>query len=199
MARIGARLAATGAAVVLGITGFSSVAAADGTVATTTAPSGSAVITVDQQFLANTALNGIVVLPLPSATADDTNNVLTTTFPVTGGVANIPAFNGSVQFGGGLLFVNLNNGKNVAFKQLDFAVRAWNFSGVPDGGTTSVALLDPRGFTQRGRTGTTQTVSATSLQVDAAGAQYLDTALGTTYFTGGQSVGSLALSYTPGS
>ncbi|MBD0692409.1 hypothetical protein BG452_38530 [Streptomyces sp. CBMA123] len=184
---------------VLGITGFSSVAVADSTVAATTAPTGSAVITVDQQFLAGTALNGIIVVPLPSATADDTDNVLTTTFPVTGGVANIPAFNGHVQFGGGLLFVNLDNGKNVAFKQLDFGVRAWNISAVPAGGTAPVALLDPRGYTQRGVTGTTQTVSATSLQVDAAGAQYLDSALGTTYFTGGQSVGSLALSYTPGS
>ncbi|MFD7449442.1 hypothetical protein [Kitasatospora sp. NPDC059827] len=199
MARIGARIAATGAAVVLGVTGFAGVAVADGTVATTTAPTGSAVITVDQQFLANTALNGIIVIPLPSATADDTNNVLTTTLPVTGGVANIPAFNGHVQFGGGLLFVNLNNGKNVAFKQLDFGVRAWNISGVPVGGTAPVPLLDPRGFTQRGVTGTTQTLSASSLQVDAAAAQYLDTALNTTYFTGGQSVGSLALSYTPGS
>ncbi|MER7671779.1 hypothetical protein ABTY61_25425 [Kitasatospora sp. NPDC096128] len=199
MARIGARLAATGAAVVLGITGSISAAAADGTVATTTAPTGSAVITVDQQFLANTALNGIVVVPLPSATVDDTDSGLTATLPVTGGIANIRAFSGHVQFGGGLLFVNLDNGKNVAFKQLDFGVRAWNISGVPVGGTAPVALLDPRGFTQRGVTGTTQTLSATSLQVDAAGAQYLDTALGTTVFTGGQSVGSLALSYTPGS
>ncbi|MEU6972081.1 hypothetical protein AB0A71_31045, partial [Kitasatospora aureofaciens] len=187
MARIGARLAATGAAVVLGITGLSGAAVADGTVAATTAPTGSAVITVDQQFLAGAGLNGIVVIPLPAATAADTDDVLTTTFPVTGGVANIPAFNGHVQFGGGLLFVNLDNGKNVAFGQLDFGVRAWNISAVPTGGTTPVALLDPRGYTQRGVTGTTQTLSASSLQVDAAGAQYLDSALGTTYFTGGRS------------
>ncbi|MEU4118282.1 hypothetical protein AB0F71_27785 [Kitasatospora sp. NPDC028055] len=198
MARTGVRLAATGTAVVLAITGFCGVAAAD-TTATTTAPTGSAVVTVDQQFLAKSLLGGIAVVPLTPATADVTNNVVTSTFPVTGGVANIPSFSGQVQLGGGLLFVNLTNGKTVTFKQLGFKVRDWNVSAVPNGATAPVALLDPLGDTQVGRTGTTQTLSASDLQLDAAGAQYLDGALGTTYFTGGQSLGSFTLTYTPGS
>ncbi|MFD4396769.1 hypothetical protein ACFV84_15645 [Kitasatospora sp. NPDC059811] len=196
MARTGIRLATTGAAVVLAVTGVGGVAVAD---TTATAPTGSAVITVDGAFLAKSVLKGIVVVPLTPATAAAANNAITATFPVTGGAANIPSFSGDVQFGGSLLFFNATNGKSVVFKQLDFGVRSWKITAVPDGGTNPVALLDPLGDTQVGRTGTTQSLTASSLQVDAEGAQYLDKALGTTYFTGGQSVGSLALSFTPGS
>ncbi|MEU9076258.1 hypothetical protein [Kitasatospora sp. NPDC048538] len=196
MARSRARLAAAGAAVVLTVTGLSGAAAADAATPST----GSAVITNDATFLAQAALKGILVVPLqPAAPAYDSTTGLTTTFPVTGGAANIPQFYGDVNLGGGLLFVNLANGKSVTFKQLDFHVDTWQINAVPVGGTTPVALLDPAGDNVIGRTGTTQNLSASSLQVDAAGAQYLDAKLGTSFFTEGQSVGSLALTFTQGS
>ncbi|MFD8083730.1 hypothetical protein ACFV4F_18750 [Kitasatospora sp. NPDC059722] len=199
MSRTRVRLAATGAAVVLAVTGLSGAAAADTTV-TTTPPTGQAVITSDLTFLQSAVTNGIVIVPLPPATpayADTTG--LTTTLPVSGGVANIPAFNGDIQFGGDLLFVNIATGKTVIFKQLDLVINKGKFFAVPDGATAPVALLDPAGRVSVGRNGTAQTLDTTGLKVDAAAAQYLDTNLGTTFFTAGQSIGSLAVTYTPGS
>ncbi|MEU3571464.1 hypothetical protein AB0E96_24010 [Kitasatospora sp. NPDC036755] len=195
MSRISARLAATGAAVVLSLTAVSGAAVAD---TATTPAAGQAVITTDVDFLTNAALNGIVVIPLqPANPAYDQTAGLTVTLPVTGGAANIPSFYGDVQFGGGLLFLNLKTGKSVTFKQLDFSVDNGYFTAVPNGSTTPVPLLDPSGDNVITRSGLTQNLTSSSFEVDAAGAQYLDTKLGTGYFTAGQKIGKLALSYTP--
>ncbi|MET8546009.1 hypothetical protein ABZW03_36070 [Kitasatospora sp. NPDC004799] len=199
MSRITARLAATGAAVVLAVTAASGVSVAD-TTATATAASGQAVITADLNFLTDAALNGILVVPLQPADPNaDPATGLTVTLPVTGGAANIPSFYGHVEFGGGLLFLNLRTGKSVTFKQLDFTVARGYFTAVPNGSDTPVPLLDPRGSNVISRTGTTQYLKSSSFQVDPAGANYLDTNLGTSYFTGGQQIGSLALTFTPAS
>ncbi|GAB7181823.1 hypothetical protein ATKI12_1654 [Kitasatospora sp. Ki12] len=196
MTRISARLASTGAAVVLALTAVSGAAVAD-TPATTPA-AGQAVITTDVNFLSAAALKGIVVIPLqPANPTFDPNAGLTVTLPVSGGAANIPAFYGDVQFGGGLLFLNLSTGRSVTFKQFDFSVANGYFTAVPNGSTTPVPLLDPAGDNVINRNGLTQNLNSSSFQVDAEGATYLDAKLGTTFFTAGQQVGSLALSYTP--
>ncbi|MEU9043155.1 MULTISPECIES: hypothetical protein [unclassified Kitasatospora] len=195
MSRMRARLASSGAAVVLAVTAASGAAVAD---TTTTPAAGQAVITTDVAFLSNAARNGIVVIPLqPANPAFDPNAGLTVTLPVSGGAANIPAFYGDVQFGGGLLFLNLATGKSVTLKQFDFSVANGYFTAVPNGSTTPVPLLDPAGDNVINRTGLTQSLNSSSFQVDAEGANYLDAKLGTTYFTAGQQIGSLALSYTP--
>ncbi|MFE6049675.1 hypothetical protein ACFQ6N_02860 [Kitasatospora sp. NPDC056446] len=196
MSRISARLASTGAAVVLAVTAAGGAAVADAPAATPAA--GQAVITTDVNFLTNAALNGIVIIPLqPASPAYDQATGLTLNLPVSGGAANIPAFYGDVQFGGGLLFLNLTTGKSVTFKQFDFSVTNGYFTAVPNGSTTPVPLLDPAGDNVISRSGLTQNLTSSSFQVDAAGAQYLDTKLGTGYFTAGQQIGKLALSYTP--
>ncbi|MGW3073701.1 MULTISPECIES: hypothetical protein [unclassified Kitasatospora] len=194
MSRISARLASTGAAVVLAVTAASGAAVAD---TTPTPAGGQAVITADLDFLTNAALNGVLVIPLQPADPNaDPATGLTVTLPVTGGAANIPSFYGHVQFGGGLLFLNLKTGKSVTFKQIDFSVSKGYFTGVPNGSDTPVPLLDPRSNVIN-RNGAVQNLKSDSFQVDPAGANYLDTTLGTTYFTGGQKVGSLALTFTP--
>ncbi|MER7579788.1 hypothetical protein [Kitasatospora sp. NPDC097691] len=196
MSRISARLASTGAAVVLALTAVSGAAVADTTPATPAA--GQAVITTDVNFLTSAALQGIVVIPLqPANPTFDPNAGLTVTLPVNGGEANIPGFYGDVQFGGGLLFLNLATGRSVTFKQFDFSVANGYFTAVPNGSTTPVPLLDPAGDNVINRTGLTQSLASSSFQVDAEGANFLDTKLGTKFFTAGQQIGSLALSYTP--
>ncbi|MFJ9460567.1 hypothetical protein ACIRST_36525 [Kitasatospora sp. NPDC101447] len=196
MSRISARLASTGAAVVLALTAVSGAAVADTTPATPAA--GQAVITTDVNFLTSAALKGIVVIPLqPANPTFDPNAGLTVTLPVSGGEANIPGFYGDVQFGGGLLFLNLATGKSVTFKQFDFSVANGYFTAVPNGSTAPVPLLDPAGDNVINRNGLTQSLSSSSFQVDAEGANFLDTKLGATFFTAGQQIGSLALSYTP--
>ncbi|MFC5667391.1 hypothetical protein ACFP3U_31040 [Kitasatospora misakiensis] len=199
MSRTRARLAATGAAVVLAVTGMSGAAVADAAPASTP-PTGSAVVTSSTAFLKDQALNGIVVIPLPAAApAYDSATGITTTFPVTGGSGDLSAYYGDIDLGGGLLFVNVFTGRSATFKQLHFSVGNWQITGVPVGGTAPVALLDPAGDSQVSRAGGVQTLASSDLQVDAAGAQYLDSKLNTSFFKGGQSVGSLAVSFTPGS
>ncbi|WP_327679214.1 hypothetical protein [Kitasatospora sp. NBC_00458] len=199
MSRTRARLAATGAVVVLAVTGMSGAAVAD-TAPASTPSTGSAVVNSSTAFLKDQALNGIVVIPLPTASPSyDSVTGISTTFPVTAGSANLSGYYGDIDLGGGLLFVNVFTGKSATFKKLHFSVDNWQITGVPVGGTESVALLDPAGNSQIGRNGTTQTLASSDLQIDAAGAQYLDSKLNTSFFKGGQSVGSFALTFTQGS
>ncbi|WP_406090892.1 hypothetical protein [Kitasatospora purpeofusca] len=199
MSRTRARLAATGAAVALAVTGMSGAAVAD-TAPASTPSTGSAVVNSSTAFLKDQALNGIVVIPLPTASPSyDSTTGISTTFPVTGGVADLVNFNGSVDLGGGLLFVDVFTGKSVTFKQIKFNAVKWRLTGVPVGGTEAVSLLAPSGDSDLTRSGATQTLTASDLEVDATGAQFLDTKLNTDFFKAGQSVGSLTLTYTKGS
>ncbi|MBP0453789.1 hypothetical protein J5Y04_30225 [Kitasatospora sp. RG8] len=197
MSRNRARLAAAGAAVALAVTGASGVAVADTAPA---APTGSAVVHENTTFLKDSAVNGLVVIPLPSATPSyDGTAGFSAAFPVAGGSVNLPAYYGNVQLGGGLLFINVFTGKSAVFKQLAFSADTWQLTGVPVDGTAPVALLDPAGATTVNRVGATQTLAAADLQVDAEGAQYVDAKLNTSFFKAGQSIGSFSLTFTTGS
>ncbi|MFF2950983.1 hypothetical protein ACFVVU_06475 [Kitasatospora sp. NPDC057965] len=199
MSRTRARLAATGTAVVLAVTGMSGAAVAD-TAPASTPSTGSAVVNSSTTFLKDQALNGIVVIPLPSATPSyDSTTGINTTFQVTGGSADLFNFYGDIELGGGLLFVNIFTGKSVTFGQLHFNVDAWSLTGVPVGSTDAVQLLDPKGRLQLGGSAANATLSSSDLQLDAAGATYLDTKLKTDFFKAGQSVGSFSLKFTQGS
>ena len=196
MSRTSVRLAATAATAVLAVTGLSGAAVAD--TAPATVASGSVVVHESTSFIQQTAAAGVVVVPLPSGTpAYDSAAGFSATFPVTGGDANLAAYYDRIELGGGLLFVNLNTGKTAIFKQLAFQADTWRLTGVPLGGTEPVELLAPAGDNQINRTGTTQTLEASDLKVDADGAQYVDSKLNTTFFQGGQSIGSLSISFTP--
>ncbi|MFF1869419.1 hypothetical protein [Streptomyces sp. CB03911] len=195
MSRTSVRLAATAATAVLAVTGLSGAAAAD----TTPAPaSGSVVVHESTSFIQQTAAAGVVVVPLPAGQPGyDSATGFSATFPATGGDANLQAYYDKIDLGGGLLFVNLLTGKTAIFKQLAFQADTWKLTGVPLGATAPVNLLDPAGDNQITRTGTTQSLEASDLKVDAQGAQYVDGKLGTTFFQGGQSVGSLSITFTP--
>ncbi|MFJ3787973.1 hypothetical protein [Kitasatospora sp. NPDC090091] len=197
MSRTRARLVAAGAAVVLTVTGLSGVAAAD---TAPVAPTGSAVVHESTAFLKDAALSGVVVIPLPAATPSyDSTTGFSTTFPVTGGDANLQGYYGNVELGGSLLFINVFTGKSALFKQLAFSADTFQVTGVLAGGAAPVALLDPAGMTDITRSGATQTVTSTDLKVDAEGAQVLDGKLNTSFFKGGQSVGDFTLTFTAGS
>ncbi|MFD0256696.1 hypothetical protein ACFRKE_29630 [Kitasatospora indigofera] len=198
MSRTSVRLAATAATAVLAVTGLSGAAAADTTPAPATAASGSVVVHESTAFIQQTAAAGVVVVPLPAGQPGyDSATGFSATFPATGGDANLQAYYDKIDLGGGLLFVNLLTGRTAIFKQLAFQADTWKLTGVPLGATAPVNLLSPAGDNQIGRTGTTQTLEASDLKVDAEGAQYVDGKLNTTFFQGGQSIGSLSISFTP--
>ncbi len=196
MFRIRARVAMTvAAAAALAFTGLSDVATA---ATTTTAPTGSVVVQEDNTFLQKSAAAGIIAVALPSATvAYNSASGFSATFPVTAGSVSLSGYYGNVQLGGSLLLVNVKTGSTVVFNNLAFSADNWAITGVPLGGTTPVNLLDPASSTITN--GATQSLQSPDLQVDADGAQYLDTALKTTYFVAGQHTGTLSLTFTAGS
>ncbi|MFJ1791865.1 hypothetical protein [Kitasatospora griseola] len=194
MSRTFARVAAAAAGLALSVT------AASATSASAAPAAGNAVIHESNAFFQQAAQAGIVAVPLPTATAGyDSASGLSASFPVTNGSGSLAEFWGSIQFGGGLLFVDARTGSAVAFRQLAFSSDTYQVVGVPDGSTTPVALFTPAGETVVTRTGTTQNLSAASLALDPAGAQFLDSKLRTSFFTAGQSVGTFTVTYTPAS
>ncbi|MBO1416167.1 hypothetical protein [Streptomyces sp. FH025] len=196
MSRTSARFVAAGAAAVLSLTVLSGAAAADTAPVTAT---GNAVINESNTFLQSAAGNGVVIIPLPQATPSyDSTTGFSVSLPVAGASVNLAGYYGNVQLGGSLLFVDFFTGKSVTFKQLAFSADDWRVTGVPAGGTAPVPLLKPAGVVRTTKVDTTQTLSATDLKVDANGAQFLDTQLNTTFFTSGQSVGSLSLTVVNG-
>ncbi|MET8622471.1 hypothetical protein ABZW30_01700 [Kitasatospora sp. NPDC004669] len=194
MSRTTARFLAGGVAVVLAVTGFSGLAAAD--TAPAAIPTGSAVVIENNTFLQSAAGSGVFIVPLPNASVSyDTTKGLSTTLPVTGGSINLRGYYGNATLDGSLLFVDIQTGKSVLFKQLAFSADRWRLTGVPDGATAPVSLLRPAGVQESAQSGTTQTLAASNLTLDTTGAQFLDAQLNTTFFTGGQSVGSFSLTF----
>lgn len=171
--------------------------------ATGTATSlGSVVLTEPNSFLQQSAGSGIIVLPLPSATAAyDSTAGASATFPVTAGAGSIPQFYGDLQLGGGLLIVDAFTHKAVTFHDLHFSIDNYYLTGVPDGFTTAVPLVDVGDNTLVSHQGAVPQTLASDANIDGAGGAYLDSALHTSFFgsDGSQVLGSIGITFTPAS
>jgi hypothetical protein len=163
-----------------------------------TIASGTGTLTVNDSYLVSLAKRGIVVVPTGTQTLaiNGPAKTLTVTYAATGGDADVNSFSGEVDFNGGLTFLNALNGKHVSLGLLDFNLLFNSFEGTTNDGTTTTAVLDAEGSRVATISGTTQNFTASELAVDSAGATFLDSALGTTAFTGGDVVGSFATSYS---
>ncbi|MEV6925583.1 hypothetical protein AB0M46_13935 [Dactylosporangium sp. NPDC051485] len=183
-------------ALALALTGSSLVASAGPAAANVV--SGNTTLSVPLSFVVQAANAGIVPVPAKPATTNynSTKGTLDVGFPVTGGDADLTLFTGYVQHSGTLCFVNATNGKSVTLTNLEFDVSATVLTMQPKGSTTKVILFDLVPPTTTTETGTAASFTAAGLAVDAAGASYLDSALGTTFFTAGQPVGSFASNWT---
>ncbi|MFG1808972.1 hypothetical protein [Streptomyces sp. NPDC049040] len=165
-----------------------------------TPASGSAVISESNTFLVNAASQGIIAVPLPSATASYSGTTgVSATFPVTGGDANLTGFYGTARLGGALLVVDAKTLRSVTFSQLTYDLYSDQISGVPTNGTTAVPLFVPTGDIRVDKAGAGAVFSASEVDLDPTGADYLNTKLKTAFFTAGDSVGSLVLNFTPAS
>ncbi|MFF7637283.1 hypothetical protein ACFZB9_29650 [Kitasatospora sp. NPDC008050] len=197
--RIAAAAVLTAALAVTGLSGSALAADEAAAAPAVSAPSGSLAVQEDNTFLQNAASNGIIAIALPNATPGfSTTTGFSATFPVTGGAANFNGFYGTVQLGGGLLLVNVTNGHTVIFNNLTFNAGQWAVTGVPLGQTTPVKLLDPARPVITAAGGT-QTLTSSDLEIDAQGASYADSNLGTTFFTARQHAGTGVLTFTAGS
>ncbi len=114
-------------------------------------------------------------------------------YAATEGNADISTFSGTISYSGGLCGFDLN-GKHVELSSLLFDLGDTQF----DGATATsgeVPLVDLAGTQAGNINGTTETYSASSLTLDPAGAAFLNSALGTSAFVSGESVGSFSATW----
>src|SRR5882757_3747375 len=188
------------ASAALGIAGATAlvIASAGSASADTVATGGSTVISVPATTVAAAARAGIVAAPTKPATVkfNKTTKAFDTSFPVTGGDADVPTFTGTLEHGGKIVIANCKKRKFATISQLNLDLVTNVISGIVTGSKDPVALFDLAGDGSFSVDGPTQTYSATELDVDPAGAAALDAALKTTFFNGGQNIGSFTTTFT---
>jgi hypothetical protein len=158
--------------------------------------SGSVTLTVSGSFVAQLAKAGVVLVPENAASVTYTSgtNTVAITYTATGGDATLVDFAGTISYSGSILGFSCR-GKTVNLTGLLFDLTDAQFDGqTATSGETP--LVDLAGSQSGNINGATQTYSSTDLQIDAAGAALLDSALGTKAFTAGQSVGSFSTTWT---
>jgi hypothetical protein len=155
--------------------------------------SGATTLSVPLSFVASAAESCVTAIPQGSATAkfNATTKNVDFTFPVTGGNANLSVLNGFLDHSGSLLFIDACTGKTATINSLVLDVSNTVVDATPQGGS-SIVLFDLEPNLTFNDTGTVGTFDADSFAVDPAGASYLDSALGTTFFTAFQGVGPYA-------
>lgn len=157
--------------------------------------SGSVTLSVNASFVSQLAKHGIGLLPQDYSSISCANGQVSITYAATGGDADISTFSGSVSYAGAILGFDVKNGKSVNLGSLLFDLSNDQFDGQTATSGGEVPLLD-LGGTQAGNiNGSTETYSASDLTLDQAGADYVNSALGTTAFVSGESVGSFSTTW----
>jgi hypothetical protein len=171
--------------------------------ATGTPASGSLVITEPNSFLQSSASAGVLIIPLPNASASyNSTTGASASFPVTGGTGSLPRFFGNIQLGGGILVVDCATHKAVQFNNVNFSIDNYYLTGVDAATGTTVPLVDVGDNTVVSNPAAVPPQTLTSnANIDATGGSYLDNALHTTFFgtDGTQVLGSLNITFTPAS
>jgi hypothetical protein len=188
-----------GVSVAAGVSSVAVFAASPAFAQVVTDTGGTVAVTEPFSYIAQLAKAGVAEVPLPPATVsvDKSAQTVTTTFPVTGGNADTGTVSGALNVGGTLKIFSIQ-GKHcyhVTLTHIQLSIDSEAIMGTPRGTKTPVALLDIGGnvvITQ----GTDQSLTASELTVDPAGAAYLDSALHTKAFQSGADAGSLDAAWT---
>ena len=164
---------------------------------------GTAAVTVPFSYIAQLAKAGVVEVPLPPATVtvDKSAQTVTTTFPVTGGNADVGTLSGVVEVGGTLKIFSRcgKHIRRVTLTDIAVSIDATAIVATPKGSTTQLPLLDIGGdvvITGTTPGSTSQSLTASELTVDPVGAAYLNSALHTNAFQAGAVAGSLDAAWT---
>jgi hypothetical protein len=166
--------------------GASAVHLRGGATAVTTAPG-----------IAPTLLkNGIV----PLATAPGTQAVLLPksgpaarfTFPVTGGTVSLSPLGGKINHAGGILFLNLTNGKTIEVSQFTIDLSHADLTGIVNGNPKARVPLFRLNLSHAKLVVGKHTVTAKRIGVTltSVAAKALNAALGTTLFSAGLKLGT---------
>jgi hypothetical protein len=160
---------------------------------------GSVSITVPASYVVQLAKAGVIAFPTPLSdlSFDNSTSNVTVTFQSSGGDADVSVFYGTLNLTGNLQVAGYQG--HVTLSNLGLDVANADIEGTPSGSSTPVALLDLRGNSSS-FSGTlptyNETYDSSALEVDPAGAAYLNSALHSTAFQAGQQVGTLAASWT---
>jgi hypothetical protein len=165
--------------------------------------SGTVAITIPLSLVAQLEKAGICVFPTPASelSVNTTTGTATITSPVSGGSADVSVLYGTLYLDGQLHFTRNGHPTEAAnLNGLHLDIGNAEFDATPKGSTTPVVLLDASGdittSVTPGTTSTTDTYASDQLVLDPAGAAYLDSALDTTAFSAGQTVGTLSATWT---
>ena len=180
-------LAALGAVALTGVVATSAQAA--------DTVSGSVTLNVNASFLLQLAQHGIGFVPQDYTTLSYASGAVSVTYPETAGDAEISTYSGTESYSGAILGFDLESGQTVDLNTLIFDLGGTTFYGESSSSGGEVPLLDLAGAQNGYVDGTSETYSATGLVLDPAGADYLDSALHTTAFVAGTSVGSFTAAW----
>jgi hypothetical protein len=140
--------------------------------------------------------NGIV----PLATAPGTESVLFPksgpaarfTFPVTGGSVTLSPLGGKINHAGGILFVNVTNGKTIEVSRFTIDLAHADLTGIVNGNPKARVPLFRLDLSHAKLTAGNHIATAKGIGVKltSAAAKALNTALGTKLFSGGLKLGT---------
>ena len=140
--------------------------------------------------------NGIV----PLATAPGTESVLVPnsgpaarfTFPVTGGAVTLSPLGGKVNHAGGILFVNVKNGKTIEVSRFTIDLARADLTGIVNGNPKARVPLFRLDLSHAKLTAGKHVVTAKGIGVKltSTAAKALNAALGTKLFSGGLKLGT---------
>lgn len=160
-------------------------------------------VTIPLSYVAQLAKAGIVVFPTPlrELSVSKSSRTATITTTVTGGDADVSVLYGSLDMSGKMNFVHFARPvKTATLGSLQLDINDAEVVATPRGSSTPVALMDVTGdittTVTTGTTSTTDTYDSDQLVIDPAGAAYLNSKLGTSKFRAGQTVGTLAATWT---
>jgi hypothetical protein len=153
-------------------------------------------ITPADSFTAESLRAGISMQPLvPSSQISFDGTTATVTYLVTGGDAQVSTLTGSVSYSDSLKFSDVKTHKSVTFTGLTLDLAAAQFDGTSSADGSEQVIFDTAGDVSTSSNDNTQTYSASVLEIDTAGAAYLNAKLHTSFFAGGMVVGSFSTTF----
>lgn len=159
---------------------------------------GTSVIALSRSFAAAALRAEIIAVPTAGATAtrDSATRSVDLNLPVIGGDANVDNFTGQLLLKGSLVLADGKTRKRVTVSNIQLDYITNTVTGIVPGTVGPLALFDLDGLGTSASTDTSQSFSASELDIDPAGATALNKALHTSFFVAGRTVGSFSTTYT---
>lgn len=159
--------------------------------------SGTVTLTLSDSFVTQLALHGVIIVPEGTAAESASGGNVVLTFSVTGGDGSLDNYAGSLLTSGSFVGFSFNGGFiNLTALNYNVFNESWDAS---INGGSDTPVLDLNGNWDATVADPDQSMAATQLTVDPAGAAALDSVLNTDAFVANANVGSFSASWVLGS